>query len=106
MQTGGACANAPLPNYHMSWFGKVAIGWGTGPDGARKRLRTITREHLEKFLVDIDIAVAWKRCYRREYIRTNFRNAAALYRAELMDRAVELLGGTSDHKSFLDGLAV
>jgi hypothetical protein len=65
--------------------------WGTGDDAARARMRTLTREALEEAGLTQEMAEAWRNFYRQELAR-NPRNPSAAGRAELMQRAVELLG--------------
>lgn len=103
--TGGACKDAPLPKPTTAWFGKHVMKWGGDPETAAGRRETLTLEELERGLVTLEIATYWSDCYRKEYIRTNFTNHNALYRAALMDRAVELLGGESTIKKYLELLA-
>jgi hypothetical protein len=65
--------------------------WGTGDDAARARIRTLTREELEEAGLTQEVAEAWRNFYRQELAR-NPRNPSAAGRAELRQRAVELLG--------------
>lgn len=101
--TGGACRDAPLPKPTIAWFGRV-MQWGRDPETASERRETITLEELQHDLVTLEIAVQWRDCYCQEYLRTNLTNGNALYRAALMDRAVELLGGTSTIRDYLENL--
>lgn len=102
--TGGACQDAPLPKPTKAWFGNRVMKWGRDPEAAAERRDTITRQELEADLVTIEIAERWRECYCKEYLRTNFANHNALYRAALMDRAVELLGGPSTIRQYLESL--
>ena len=65
--------------------------WGTEDDAARARIGTLTREELEQVGLTQEMAVAWREFYLRELAR-NPRYPSAAGRAELMQRAVELLG--------------
>ena len=72
-------------------FGRRVMQWGTGDDAARARIRTLTREEIEEAGLTQEMAEAWRNFYRQELAR-NPRNPSAAGRAELMQRAVELLG--------------
>jgi hypothetical protein len=65
--------------------------WGTGDDAARARIASLTREALESDGVTLQMAQEWREFYRRELAR-NPKNPSAAGRADLMQRAVELLG--------------
>jgi hypothetical protein len=78
--------------------------WGNDPDTASARRETLTRQELEHYLVTLQIAEAWRDCYCEEFLRTNLTNNNALYRAALMDRAVELLGGSSTIREYVNKL--
>lgn len=71
-------------------FGKRIMRWGMGDDAARARIRTLTREELAQAGLTQEIAEAWRDFYRHELAR-HPRNPSAAGRAELMQRAVELL---------------
>ena len=71
-------------------FGVRVMRWGTGDDAARERIRTLTREELAQVGLTQEMAAAWRDFYRQELDR-NPRNPSAAGRAELMQRAVDLL---------------
>ncbi|HXG63695.1 MAG TPA: RHS repeat-associated core domain-containing protein, partial [Blastocatellia bacterium] len=73
-------------------FGQQVMRWGRSSAEARQRIATLTREELENAGVTKEIAQAWREFYRKEMAR-NPANPSAAGRAELMDRAVKLLGG-------------
>jgi hypothetical protein len=64
--------------------------WGTGVQAARARIASLSREELITAGVTRAIAEAWRDFYRGEMIR-NPSNPSAAGRAELMQRAVQLL---------------
>jgi len=66
--------------------------WGSGDAAARARISTLTREELERAGLTREMAEVWRDFYRHENAR-NPRNPSAAGRAELMQRAVELLSG-------------
>lgn len=78
--------------------------WGRDPDAAAERRESITADELQADLVTLEIVIAWRECYLREFKRTNRTNMNALYRAALMDRSVELLGGASTIGAYLEEL--
>ncbi|MBA3945256.1 MAG: hypothetical protein H0X37_11920 [Herpetosiphonaceae bacterium] len=71
-------------------FGSKVMQWGTGSDVARARMATLSSEELESNGVTLDMAKAWRDFYLNEIVR-NPSNPSAPGRAELMQRAVELL---------------
>lgn len=73
-------------------FGTKIMRWGTGDAAARARSETLTREELEQAGITRQIAEAWRDFYRAEVSR-NPRNPSARGRADLMQRAVDLLSG-------------
>jgi hypothetical protein len=73
-------------------FGQRVMRWGTGNDATRARINTLTREELARAGLTWEIAEAWRDFYRHE-IRRNPQNPSAADRAELMQRALELLRG-------------
>lgn len=85
--------NLPIPPglIGFSDFGKT-MGWGTGDEEARDRMKTLTREELEKKGITKDMAEKWRGFYQQEAAR-NPNNPSATGRAELMQRAVDLLDG-------------
>jgi hypothetical protein len=73
-------------------FGQRVMHWGTGNDAARARISTLTRKELERAELTWEIAETWQDFSRHE-IRRNPQNPSAAGRAELMQRALELLRG-------------
>jgi hypothetical protein len=71
-------------------FGTRVMRWGSGNAAARARIRTLTREELERAGLTREMAEAWRDFYRNEFARSP-RNPSAAGRAELMQWAVELL---------------
>ena len=71
-------------------FGQRVMRWGTGNAAARARISSLTREELERAELTWEMAEAWRDFYRHEMAR-NPRNPSAAGRAELMQRAVEIL---------------
>ena len=81
----------PIPKgITLREFGNRVMRWGTGDEEARARIGTLTREELERAGLTQEMAEAWRDFYRNELAR-NPRNPSAAGRAELMQRAVELL---------------
>lgn len=79
-------------NMTLREFGQRVMRWGSGDTAARVRIRTLTREELERAGLTREMAEAWRDFYRYESAR-NPSNPSAAGRAELMQRAIELLGG-------------
>jgi hypothetical protein len=77
----------------VSDFGNKVMRWGTGHEAARARIKTLTREELERAGVTAEMAAIWRDFYINEAAR-NPANPSAAGRAELMARAAELLGGS------------
>jgi RHS repeat-associated protein len=73
-------------------FGRDIMKWGTGDAEARARAVTLTREELERAGVTREIAEAWRDFYKDVVTKTP-QNPSAAGRADLMQRALELLGG-------------
>lgn len=71
-------------------FGKRIMQWGTGDDAARARIGTLTRVDLVQIGLTQEMAAAWRDFYLHELAR-NPRNPSAAGRAELMQRAADLL---------------
>lgn len=71
-------------------FGRSVMRWGSGDAAARARIRTLTREELEQAGLSQEMAEAWRDFYLHELAR-NPRNPSAAGRADLMQRAIELL---------------
>lgn len=81
----------PTPNnMGLNPFGTRVMRWGTGNAAARARMSTLTRAELEAAGVTRPMAEQWRDFYRNEILR-NPRNPSAAGRADLMQRAVELL---------------
>ena len=70
-------------------FGKV-MKWGTGDEAARARMATLTKEELQRAGVTKELAAQWRDFYR-EVARVTPANTSAAGRADLMQRAVEIL---------------
>ncbi len=81
----------PIPRgaRSVSEFGTGVMRWGTGDAAARARMESLTREELERAGVTQQIAEAWRDFYRAEVLR----NPSARGRADLMQRAADLLSG-------------
>jgi len=80
------------PNMGPSQFGKNVMKWGRGDAEARARIQSLTREELEKNGVTKEMAKQWRDFYQAEKARVP-GNPSAAGRAELMQKAYELLGG-------------
>ena len=80
------------PGTTRNEFGTRIMRWGTGDAAARQRIATLTREELEAAGVTLAMAEAWRDFYHGE-LRRNPGNPSAAGRADLMQRAVELLSG-------------
>lgn len=77
--------NMSLPSY-----GQGIIGWGTGPDGAKKRFENVQKSDLKTFQekgVTLDMLKEWQAFYENETLR-NPCNPTAPYRAKLMERII------------------
>ena len=83
----------PTPNnMSLPSFGQGVIGWGTGPDGAEKRLNNITKDDIEKLKtqnVTLEMIQTWQKFYENETNR-NAGNPTAPLRAKLMKKIIEL----------------
>ncbi|AXY57730.1 DUF4951 domain-containing protein [Acinetobacter chinensis] len=86
----------PLPptpgNMKLPEFSQGIIGWGTGPDGAEKRLNNITAQDVNGFKhqgVSLEMVQTWQKFYENETLR-NPGNPAAPLRAKLMKKIAEL----------------
>ena len=83
----------PTPNnMSLPAFGQGIIGWGTGPDGAEKRLNNITIEDVEKLKtqdVTLEMIQTWQKFYENETQR-NAGNPTAPFRAQLMKKIADL----------------
>jgi len=71
-------------------FGKVVMRWGTFDASARSRMVTLTRAKLVASGVTVQMAREWRDFYL-EVVRQTPDNPGARGRAELMQRAIELL---------------
>ena len=83
----------PTPNnMSLPSFGQGVIGWGTGPDGAEKRLNNITKEDVQNLKsqdVTLEMIQTWQKFYENE-TRRNAGNPTAPFRAQLMSKIIEL----------------
>lgn len=83
----------PTPNnMSLPAFGQGIIGWGTGPDGAEKRLNNISKEDVEKLKtqdVTLEMVQTWQKFYENETQR-NAGNPTAPFRAQLMKKIAGL----------------
>ncbi|RLL46140.1 DUF4951 domain-containing protein [Acinetobacter cumulans] len=83
----------PTPNnMSLPAFGQGIIGWGTGPDGAEKRLNNISKEDVEKLKtqdVTLEMVQTWQKFYENETQR-NEGNPTAPFRAQLMKKITGL----------------
>ncbi|RKG52416.1 DUF4951 domain-containing protein [Acinetobacter cumulans] len=83
----------PTPNnMSLPEFGQGIIGWGTGPDGAEKRLNNISKEDVEKLKtqdVTLEMVQTWQKFYENETQR-NAGNPTAPFRAQLMKKIAGL----------------
>lgn len=83
----------PTPNnMSLPAFGQGIIGWGTGPDGAEKRLNNITKQDVEKLKtqdVTLEMIQIWQKFYENETQR-NAGNPTAPFRAQLMKKIAGL----------------
>jgi len=77
-------------NMGTSEFGKNVMKWGTGDEAARARMATLTKEELQRAGVTKELATQWRDFYR-EVARITPANPSAAGRADLMERAIELL---------------
>jgi len=95
MRTFGQLGNLPPipPNLTTADFGQNVMKWGRGDNEARARIQTLTREELEKSGVTKEMAKEWRDFYRQVKMQ-NTGNPSAAGRADLMQRAYQLLGGT------------
>jgi hypothetical protein len=83
----------PTPNnMSLPAFGQGIIGWGTGPDGAEKRLNNITKQDVDKLKtqdVTLEMVQTWQKFYENETQR-NAGNPTAPFRAQLMKKIAGL----------------
>jgi len=80
------------PGTSVPKFGKDIMKWGTGDAEARARAANLTREELERAGVTREMAEQWRDFYKDVITKTP-NNPSAAGRTDLMQRAVELLGG-------------
>ncbi len=80
---------------HIAEFGFKVMRWGTGDASARERMSVLTRSELVEAGVTIEIARSWRDFYLSEVARVS-RNPSARGRADLMQRALELLEENND----------
>ena len=76
----------------MREFGQKIMKWGTGDAEARARAATLTKQELEQAGVTREMAEAWRNFYRG-VAKATPNNPSAAGRADLMQKALELLGG-------------
>ena len=69
--------------------------WGTGDVAARARIGTLTRAELQNAGVTAELARQWRDFYLEEAQRSP-TNPSARGRADLMQRALELLETSDD----------
>lgn len=81
----------PTPNgMSIADFGQKVMRWGTGNQAARQRMANLTRQEMESAGLTREIATAWRDFYKNEMMRVP-NNPSAAGRADLMQRAVEIL---------------
>lgn len=78
------------PGVTRNAFGKEIMRWGRNSDEARARMNTLTREELRAGGVTLSMAKGWRDFYLEERVRIP-QNPSAAGRAELMQKAVDLL---------------
>jgi RHS repeat-associated protein len=84
-------ARPATPNgMSMPDFGTNVMRWGRGTNAARERMYTLTRAELREAGVTPQIAREWRDLYVNEVV-AHPANPSARGRAELMQRALELL---------------
>ncbi len=79
--------NMSLPN-----FGQGVIGWGTGPNGAKKRFENVQKADLKAIQdkgTTLEMVKQWQAFYENETLR-NPCNPTAPYRAKLMEKIAQL----------------
>ena len=88
----------PLPhtpnNMTLPSFGQGIIGWATGPEGAAKRLESVSALDIPKFKsegVTLEMVQEWQAFYENE-VKRNPCNPTAPYRAKLMEKIADLWG--------------
>ena len=86
----GALPSLPPGAKSLADFGHRIMRWGTGSDAARARVVSLTRQELESAGMTRMIAEAWRDFYLN-VIRLTPNNPSAAGRADLMQRAVDLL---------------
>jgi hypothetical protein len=77
---------------NFSDFGKRIMKWGSRNDAARLRIETLTRQELKEAGLTPELAAKWRDFYRR-VAKTTPNNPSAAGRADLMQRAYDLLSG-------------
>ena len=70
------------------------MAWGMGDEEARARMATLTQPQLQTMGMTSELAEIWRDFYR-EVKAGNSDNPSAEGRAELMERARDLLAGES-----------
>ena len=79
-------------NMKLPAFGQGLIGWGTGPDGAEKRLNDVTKSdvvQMQQQGLTLLMAQEWQAFYENE-TRRNAGNPTAPFRAQLMKKIISL----------------
>lgn len=77
-------------NMSLPSFGQGIIGWGTGPNDAKKRFENVQKSDLKTFQekgVTLDMLKEWQAFYENETLR-NPCNPTAPYRAKLMGKII------------------
>ena len=82
--------NVP-PGLSPSEFGRK-LKWGRGNDGARERMKTLTRRELEEIGLNVQMALNWAKAYEA-VAQIMPDNPSAAGRTELMRHAAGLLQG-------------
>lgn len=83
----------PIPRgMTQAAFEQRVMRWGSGDEAARQRINTLTRAELEAAGVSLPMAQVWLEFYKQEKAARP-ANPSAQGRAELMQRAVQLLEG-------------
>lgn len=86
----------PLPptpnNMSLPSFGQGIIGWASGPEGAEKRLNSVSASDIPQFKaqgVNLEMVQEWQAFYENE-VQRNPCNPTAPYRAKLMKKIADL----------------
>ncbi|WP_227515649.1 DUF4951 domain-containing protein [Acinetobacter qingfengensis] len=79
-------------NMSLPEFGKEVIQWGSGPQQAKQRYETVNIDDIAVMKnkgLTLEMAKSWQAFYENENKR-NPENQAAVYRAKLMKKIVNL----------------